>query len=322
MVGCTSTGLTDEERATAGVEIWYDNANLLVDINDPDLKADCYIGVPALDAVVDVVKDILVAVPSWAETKVEQKHFSNCYLESAKAINGGADGADKVVRGEAFKTVLLFDTIAQEVAHAKEAADIKIKLNGIATSRADDDPEVVALKAARRENYAKNAEVYEAAQAKVLDYTHNHIFPFQKILGDNEAMDAFFADSARGEWTDRTQEIVKKIMACVAKSDNEAEAKEAIAKLCKDVGVQEMDWGKVGAELQADLEKIQKAAQDFATALQEPTLQQMIAKAAFGGEIAPGTSGKETLKTLARVGKQLAANVKLITWLLSEMLVH
>jgi len=53
--------------------------------------------------------------------------------------------------------------------------------------------------------------------------------------------------------------------------------------------------------------------------MQEPTLQQAIATAAFGGEIVPGTSGRETLAVIQRFGKQLAVNVKLTTWLIKSL---
>ncbi len=300
MAGCTSDGLSKEAQENVPTVVWYDNANLLVDANDPDMKADSFIGVPALDAVVDTVKDILVQVPSWTVARVEQMHFQNAYMESAKALNGGADGADLVVKGEAFKTVLLFDVFAQEVAHAEAAKTLD--------------------KEGKKTNYAQNEQVYNDAVAKVVDYANNQIFAYESCA-DDAARNKFFAAPERSQWGSRAEEIAGKIKACVAKADNEDAAKKGIAKLCKEMGVTETDWAEVGKLLAADLEKIQKAVQDLANALQEPTLQQAIAKAAFGGEIVPGTSGKETLAVIQRFSKQLAVNGKLIAWLIKSIAV-
>ena len=278
--------------------IWYDNADLLVEANDPDLKADTLIGIPSLDIIVDSVKDVLDQVPSWTVSKVEQKHFNNMYMESAKAINGGADGADLVVKGEAFKAALLMDTFAQEAAHAEAAQ--KCPLNQ------------------RKNIYAKNEEVYKAAADKCVDYANNQIFPFESC-SDDAARKAFFADPSRAKWDARTTEIVGKIRGCIVLSDNEDAAKAAIAKLCREMGVKEYDWEQVGRLLARYLEKLQKATADLALAMQEPTLQQAIATAAFGGEIVPGTSGKDTLAVIQRFSKQLAVNVKLTTWLIKSL---
>ena len=298
--GCASSGLSEEAAQNVPTTIWYENANLLVDAHDPDLSADTMIGLPALDAVVDSVKDILIQVPAWTVSKVEQKHFNNMYMEAAKAVNSGADGADLVVKGEAFKTTLLMDTFAQEVAHTEASQKCPLEQ--------------------RKDFYAKNEEVYNAAVAKCIDYANNQIFVFESCA-DDAARKAFFADASRAQWDARTTEIAGKIMGCIAKSDDEKAAQAAIAKLCKEMGVTEYDWMKVVQLLQRDLEKLQKATQDLAQALQEPTLQQAIAKAAFGGEIVPGTSGKETLAVIQRFGKQLAINVKLIGWLLKALAV-
>ena len=301
IVGCASSGLSDAAKQDVPTTIWYDNANLLVDANDPDLKADSFIGVPALDAVVDVVKDILVQVPAWTVTKVEQMHFQNTYMESAKAINGGADGADLVVKGEAFKTLLLMDTFAQEVAHAKAAVSLS--------------------KEEKLANYAQNEQVYNDAVAKVVDYANNQVFAFQSCADDAARKD-FFASPDRGQWSARAEEIAAKIKACVAKADDEAAAKAGIAKLCAEMGVQEVDWSEVSKLLAADLEKVQKAIQDFAQVMQnDKDLQMRIAGAAFGGEIVPGTSGKETLAVIQRFGKQLAVNAKLLAWLIKSVAV-
>lgn len=298
--GCASSGLTEEAQNNAPTVIWYDNANLLVEANDPDLRADVFIGVPALDAVVDAVKDILVQVPNWAVTKVEQKHFENTYMESAKAINGGADDKDAVVKGEAFKTVLLMDTFADEVAHTAKAAAVP--------------------KEERPPIYAENENVFKAAQAKTVEYANNHIYVFETT--DKAQRAAFFEDPARAQWNTKAEEVAAKIKACVAASDNEKEAKAAMAKLCKEMGVQEVNWVDVAKLLQQDLEKIQKAIQDFANAMQSDSdLQQKIVKAAFGGEIVPGTSGKETLAVIARFGKQMTVNAKLIAWLIKSLAV-
>lgn len=300
--GCATKGLTEEAQQNVPTTIWYENANLLVDANDPDMKADTFIGVPALDAVVDTVKDIVIQVPMWIETKVEENHFNSCYLESAKALNGGADGADLVVKGEAFKSVLLFDTFADEVAHAKAA-------------------HAAPTREERFELNQKNGEVYEAAVAKTIDYANNQIFAFENCA-DDAARTAFFAESTRQEWEARTVEIVSKIKECVAKAENEDAAKAAIAQLCKDMGVNSVDWQSVAKLLAEDLNKLQQAAQDFANALQSDTdLATKIAAAAFGGEIVPGTSGKETLAIITRVGKQLTVSVRLISWLIKSLAV-
>lgn len=299
--GCATSGLTDEAKQNVPTTIWYDNASLLVDANDPDLKADSFIGVPSLDAVVDSVKDILVQVPAWTVTKVEQMHFQNAYMESAKALNGGADGAALVVKGEAFKTTLMMDAFAQEVAHAKAAVSLD--------------------KDGKKDNYAQNEQVYNDAVAKAVDYANNQVFVFESCA-DDAARKAFFASPDRGQWGARADEIAAKISACVAKADDEAAAKAGIAKLCKEMGVQEVDWIEVAKVLAKDLEKIQKATQDLAQVMQnDKDLQQRIAKAAFGGEIVPGTSGKETLAVIQRFGKQLAVNAKLIAWLIKSLAV-
>lgn len=299
--GCATSGLTDEAKKNVPTTIWYDNANLLVDANDPDLMADTFIGVPSLDAVVDTVKDILVQVPAWTVTKVEQMHFQNAYMESAKALNGGADGADLVVKGEAFKTTLMMDTFAQEVAHAKAAVSLD--------------------KDGKKSNYAQNEQVYNAAVAKVVDYANNQVFGFESCA-DDAARKAFFASPDRGPWGARAEEIAAKISACVAKADDEAAAKAGIAKLCKEMGVQEVDWGEVANVLAKDHEKIQKAIQDLAQIMQNDTdLQQKIAAAAFGGEIVPGISGKETLAVIQRFSKQLTVNERLIAWLIKAIAV-
>lgn len=318
MVSGCATGLTEEARNTPGVEIWYDNANVLVDANDPDLKADSFIGVPALDAVVDGVKDIVALVPTWATSKVEQKVLDGMYMTSAKQVSSGDANADLVMKGEAFKAVLLFDTFADEVAHVKAAEEIKVKLNGIQLGRAKDDPEVVALKEARKANYAENENVKGVALEKVITYANGPIYKYQSAQ-DDASRKAVMADAEYAKFDAQIEEVAAKIKACIATSDSEEAAKAAVEKLYADMGVQKVDWAKVGELLQADLEKIQKAVEDLANALQEPTLQQAIATAAFGGEIVPGTSGKETLATIARFGKQVAVSGKLLAWLIAEL---
>ena len=299
--GCATSGLSEEAQNDATTSIWYESANLLVEANDPDMKADSFIGVPALDAVLDSVKDILAQVPNWTVSRVEQMHFANAYMESAKALNGGADGADLIVKGEAFKATLLMDTFAQEVAHAEAAAKLP--------------------KEQRKDVYAQNEAVYDAAVAKCVDYANNQIYPFV-TCADDAARKAFFADASRAQWDARTTEIAGKIKECIAKSDNEDAAKIAIANLCKDMGVQEYDWAKVSELLAQDLAKIQQAITDFAQALTSDTaLQTKIATAAFGGEIVPGTSGKETLAIINRVQKQLKVSVSLLTWLIKSLAV-
>ncbi len=298
MTGCASSGLSEAAKKDTHTSMWYDNASLLVEANDPDLKADTLIGITALDTIVDGVKDILVQVPALTVSKVERIHFNNMYMESAKAVNGGADGADLVVKGEAFKTALLMDTFAQEVAHADAAAKGPLEN--------------------RKDFYAKNGEVYDAAAAKCVDYANNQIFPFVSCA-DDAARKAFFADPSRAKWDARTTEIAGKIRACIAVADNEDAAQAAVDKLCREMGVTEYDWAQVAELLVRYAEKLNKASNDLAAALQEPTLQAAIAKAAFGGEIVPGTSGKETLAVIQRFGKQLAVNIKLTAWLIKSL---
>ena len=301
LAGCGSTGLTEEAQNDVPTSIWYENANILVQANDPDLKADSFIGVPALDAIVDTVKDIMVQAPVWAVSKAEEKQFENAYMESAKALNGGADGAELVVKGEAFKCALMMDTFAQEVAHADAATSL--------------------AKEAKKANYAQNGQVYDAAVAKVVDYANNQVYVFQSCA-DDAARKSFFAAPERGQWGDRSEEIAAKIKKCVAKADNEAAAKAAVAKLCKEMGVKEFEWSDVAKRLVGDLAKMQQAVVDFANALQSNSdLQTKIAAAAFGGEIVPGTSGKETLAVINRVRKQLQTTVELLTWLSKSVVI-
>lgn len=301
LAGCGSTGLTEQAQNDVPTSIWYENAIILVQANDPDLKADSFIGVPALDAVVDTVKDILVQAPVWAVSKAEEKQFENAYMESAKALNGGADGAELVVKGEAFKCALMMDTFAQEVAHADAATSL--------------------AKEAKKANYAQNGQVYDAAVAKVVDYANNQVYVFQSCA-DDAARKSFFAAPERGQWGDRSEEIAAKVKKCVAKADNEAAAKAAVAKLCKEMGVKEFEWSDVAKRLVGDLAKMQQAVVDFANALQSNSdLQTKIAAAAFGGEIVPGTSGKETLAVINRVRKQLQTTVELLTWLSKSVVI-
>lgn len=300
ITGCAHEGdLSEEARNNVPTMIWFDNANVLVDANDPDLKAETLTGVTPIDLIGDAVKDILVQVPAWTISKVEQKHFNSTYMECAKAVNSGADGAELVVKGEAFKSVLLMDTFAQEVEHATCAAS-KETLEQ------------------RKEFYAKNEEVYNSAVAKCVDYANNQIVTFE-TCADDEARKAFFADASREQWSARTSEIVTKIIDCVAKSDDEAAAKAAMAKLCNEMGVKEYDWNEVSQMLKNYGERLQKALKDFAEASTEPDLVKAMAKAAFGGEIVPGTSGKETVALIERFGKQLKLNVQMIAWLLKEL---
>lgn len=298
ITGCATDGLSEAAQNSATTKIWFDNASVLVDANDPDLKADTLTGVASIDLIVDSVKDILVQIPSWSVSRVEQKHFNGAYMECAKAVNAGSDGAELVVKGEAFKTMLLMDTIAQEIAHTDAA--LKGSLNQ------------------RKDIYAKNAEVYDAAVAKVVDYANNQIYALDSCA-DDAARVAFYADPSRSQWDARTAEITKKIMACVANAQDEAAAKDAMEKLCREMGVQSYDWIRIAKLLPNYLEKLQKAIQELTTAMQEPTLAFAISKVAFGGEIVPGTAGKETLAVIKRFGKQLKVNVQLVGWMMKAI---
>ena len=279
VTGCATSGLTEDAKKDVNTALWYDNATLLVDANDPDLTADATTKIPSIDGPLNTVKDIIALVPMWTVARVEEKHFDNCYMESAKAINAGADGADLVVKGEAFKTALLMDTFADE----KSQAD---------------------------------------AAAKAVDYANNQIYPFQKAreAGDAECK-AFFADASRNQWDAKTDEFVAKIRNCVSKADDEAAAKAGIAKLCKEMGVRDVDWKQVAARLKGDSEKLQTALTAVTTALADRDLAMKIAAASFGAEIVPGTSAKETLGAIDRTKKQLEVSIRLIGWLMKSVVI-
>lgn len=300
VTGCATSGLKEEAEKNVPTKLWYDNATLLVDANDPDLKADARTGIPSIDGPLDSVKDIINLVPSWTVSCVEKKHFASTYMESAKALNGGTDGAELVVKGEAFKTVLMMETFAEEAAHANAAAT----LSG----------------AARTANYAENGKVYDAASKKVVDYANEQIFVFESC-GDDASRKAFFADAARKQWDAKTDDIVAKLTACVNGAKDEAAAKANIEKLCREMGVQDVDWKMVALRLAGDLQKLQNASQQVLTALQNPDLAAKIAAASFGVEIVPGTAAKETLAAINRVKNQLAITTRLIGWLIKSVVV-
>lgn len=279
VTGCATSGLKEEAKNDVNTALWYDNATLLVDANDPDLTADATTKIPAIDGPLNTVKDIIALVPMWTVARVEEKHFENCYMESAKAINAGADGADLVVKGEAFKTALLMDTFADE----KSQAD---------------------------------------AAAKAVDYANKHIYPFQmaRKAGDAKCKE-FFKDESRKQWDAKTDEFVARIRDCVNKADNEAAAKAGIAKLCKEMGVRNVDWKQVAVRLAGDLEKLNAALIAVTTALSDANLAAKIAAGAFGAEIVPGTSAKETLAAIDRTRKQLEVSIRLIGWLMKSVVV-
>lgn len=279
VTGCATSGLKEEAKNDVITALWYDNATLLVDANDPDLTADATTKIPSIDGPLNTVKDIIALVPMWTVARVEEMHFENCYMESAKAINAGADGADLVVKGEAFKTALLMDTFANEKSLAE-------------------------------------------ASAKAVDYANNQIYPFQKArdAGDAKCKE-FFADASRKQWNTKTDEFVAKIRDCVNKADNEAAAKAGVAKLCKEMGVRDVDWKRVAVRLAGDLEKLNAALIAVTTALSDADLATKIAAGAFGAEIVPGTSAKETLAAIDRTRKQLEVSIRLIGWLMKSVVI-
>ena len=296
VTGCASTkGLSDGAKKNVPTSIWYKNAMLLIDANDPDMKADAHTGIPSIDGPLDTVKDIVSLVPIWTVAKVEERHFDNMYMESAKALNSGTDGAKLVVKGEAFKTALLLDTFEAEATHARNALALDTE--------------------ARKGNYADNAKIYEEAVGKVIEYANNQILVFESCNGD-AARTTFFADPARKQWDAACDEIVVKIMECVDKSDNKALAQQGKEKLCKKMGVQSVDWALVGQRLQDDLTKLEKASMDISQAVAEPELAGKIAASRLGAEIVPGTSGKETLAAINRARKQVTVSIRLIGWLI------
>lgn len=297
----SSTGLDENVQKDVPTKLWYDNATLLIEANDPDLKADTFIGVPKLDAIVDSVKDILVQVPAWTVTKVEEKHFNTMYMESAESLNAGADGADLVVKGEAFKTALLLDVFAQEAAHAKAAVGL--------------DSE------AKKENYAQNAQIYEEALAKANDYASKQVYPFVSA-GDqgDDARREFFAAPERQQWNERIEEIVQQIKTCVVDTEDKAQIEAAKTELKKAFGVQEVNWREVVGILAEDLAKLTQASSDFTDVMRnDADLQAKITRVPFGGEIVEGVSGKETLAVIKRVGKQMKVNIKLLQWLIDSI---
>lgn len=324
ITGCTifggkSNALTEAEQNDVQTKLWYDNAKILVQANDPDLRADSYIGITALDAIVDSVKDVLAQVPAWTVTHVEQKHFNSMYMESAKALNSGVDDVDLVVKGEAFKTVLMMDTFAQSVAHTKEAENLKIEIAKLQFQDPNDAriPELKQLKAA---NYLENDAIYEASEEKMYNYLHNEIYPFNVAI-DDAARKEFFASPLRQKWDVRTTEIAAKIRGCLATSDDEEAAKVAMTRLSKEMGVAEVDWLQVVQLLGSDLVRLQEGLSQLTSALQQPDIIMLLTKARFGGEVAPGISGKEALASVKRFTYQLKVNIQLITWLLSELAV-
>lgn len=280
VTGCATSGLKEEAKNEVNTALWYDNATLLVDANDPDLTADATTKIPSIDGPLNTVKDIIAIVPMWTVARVEEKHFENCYMQSSQAINAGADDADLVVKGEAFKTALLMDTFADE----KSQAD---------------------------------------AAAKAVDYANNQIYPFQKAReAGNAECKAFFADASRKQWDAKTDEFVAKIRNCVNKAENnEAAAKAAKAKLCKEMGVRDVDWKQVATRLAGDLQKLQSALTTVTTALADADLATKIAAASFGAEIVPGTSAKETLGAIDRTKKQLEVSIRLVGWLMKSVVI-
>ena len=303
MTGCCIFGksgptLSEDAKKNNDTAIWYDNTIILVKANDPDLKADSFIGVPSLDAVVDSVKDILAQAPVWTVSKAEKMQFDAAYDESMKELNAGAS-SELAVKKAAFKCALTMDAFSQEVAHAKAAISLG--------------------KEAKKANYEQNETVYEAAFAKTCDYANNQIYVLETCK-DDAARTEFFASPDRKEWSSRTDEIVAMIKKCREEAgNNEAAAKIAKAKLSKEMGVQEFEWSEVGARLAGDLAKMQKAISDFASILQSDSdLQAKIAKAAFGGEIVEGVSGRETLAVMDRVRKQFTVTAELIAWLIEN----
>lgn len=296
VTGCASTkGLSDDAKMNVPTSIWYKNAMLLIDANDPDMKADAHTGIPSIDGPLDTVKDIVSLVPSWTVAKVEERHFNNMYMESAKALNSGADGAKLVVKGEAFKTALLLDTFEAEAAHARNALAL--------------DPD------ARKDNYADNVKVYEEAVNKVNDYANNQILAFESCNGD-AARTAFFTDASRKQWDTACDEIVDKIMECIDKADDEVLTRQGKEKLCKKMNVQSVDWVMVAQRLQNDLIKLEKASMDISQAIANPELAGKIAASRLGAEIVPGTSGKETLAAINRARKQVTVSIRLVGWLI------
>lgn len=282
MCGCASTGLTEEEKNTAGVEIWYDNATLLAKANDPDLRVDVKIGIPSVDAVVNTVKDVTGIAPQWVEAKVEEMHFEGMFMESAKALNAGSGDAELTVKCEAFKTALLLDSVASEKA---------------VTTR-------------------DGGEALDAALALRDKYTHEQIFPLLRCEDDADRR-GFFETTSR-QWDAETDRIVALVRTCVDEASKEKNDKATAAakeRLFRRMGVQKYDWGKVGQKLAEDIVKLQKASADLAVALADPALQQKMVKAGFGGEIVEGVSGKETLAALDCFRKQLTVSIELLTWL-------
>lgn len=296
VTGCASTkGLTEGAKQNAPTTIWYKNAMLLIDANDPDMKADANTGIASIDGPMDTVKDIIALVPEWTVTKVEERHFKNMYMESAKALNSGMEGASLVVKGEAFKTALLLDTFSAEAAHAKAAMGLDVE--------------------ARKANYAENGTVHEQAVGTANDYANNHVLVFE--LCDSDATrQAFFADGSRKQWDAACEEIVSKIMECVNKSENEELVQMAVKKLYTKMGVQTVDWLMVGQRLQNDLQKLQKASMEISQAIADPDLAVKIAASRLGTEIVPGTSGKETFAAINRARKQIEISLRLIGWLI------
>lgn len=296
VTGCASTkGLSDEAKNNVPTSIWYKNAMLLIDANDPDMKADAHTGIPGIDGPIDTVKDIISLVPRWTVAKVEERHFNNMYMESAKALNSGTEGAKLVVKGEAFKTTLLLDTFKDEDTHARNALALDLE--------------------ARKANYADNAKVYKEAENKVNDYANNQILAFESCNSD-DARTAFFTDATRKQWDNACDEIVAKIMDCVDKSDDVALTRQGKAKLCKEMNVQSVDWMMVAQRLEGDLAKLEQASMDISQAIANPELAAKIAASQLGAEIVPGVSGKETLAAINRARKQLVISIRLIGWLI------
>jgi len=298
--GCATKGLTEAAKNDVPTALWYENATLLVDANDPDLKADAKTGIPSIDDPVNTVKDLIAIVPIWTVTKVEEKHFHGMYMESAKALNSGADGADFVVKGECFKTALLMDTFAEEIAHANAALKMRREV--------------------RYTNYVENGKVYENAANKAAEYANNQVFVFESCV-DDAARKAFFAEASRKKWDLRTDEIVQKLKACMADADKEDVAKANIDRLCREMGVQEVDWASVALKLSEDLSRLKTALSAVIVALGNRELAEKIALAStIGTEIVPGTPGKETLSAINRVQKQLTVSIRLTGWLMKSVI--
>ena len=291
MCGCASTGgLTEEEKKVPGLELWYENATMLVKANDPDLRADVKIGIPELDAVVNSVKDITGITPQWAESRVKELHFDGAYMEAAQQLEVPGD-KKLAMKSVAFKSALFLDTVKKESAVNKR----------------------------------DGGEALEAALDLRTKYAREQIKPLVLCI-DEESRQAFFNDPSRKQWDKETTRIaveiakVVKVAKTAKQSGDEAAAKAALAakrKLFDSVGAREFDWGKVGLKLAEDTVKLQKAVTEVAMIQsQNPDLAKKIAMAKLTGQqIVAGVDGKETLAAIECFTKQLKVSIELLTWL-------